>query len=266
MAVMAASAPDTHPREHLIQAYTDDAFLARVVGEYLATGLAHGEAAVIVATPAHTRAFTEQLALRGVDVAATMAAGRLVCLDADGTLRLFKPHGRIDRPAFLGVVTAALDHVRASGSRRVRLSGEVVELLWREQLADALELERLWNEVLVDERLSLLCAYRIDALERQAHGVLRQVTHCHGRLLPPAAPERFEAAVERAYAEVFGITGDVTALRELMIAQYSRGAAVSPAQAALFALDDMPPLIANDIRTRAGRHYRGEIHGHDARH
>jgi diadenosine tetraphosphatase ApaH/serine/threonine PP2A family protein phosphatase len=169
--------------------------------------------------------------------------------------------GRADRTAFFGVVAAALDRVRRAGFRTIRLYGEMVDLLWQDQLEAALELERLWNEALTDERLSLLCAYRIDALDRHAKGVLRQVTHCHSRLLPSDDPERFDEAVERAYAEVFGVTGDVTALRGLMVSRYSQGVAVSAAHAALFALDDMPPLIANDIRARARQHYRRECPG-----
>jgi hypothetical protein len=79
--------------------------------------------------------------------------------------------------------------------------------------------------------------------------------------MPSDDPERFDEAVDRAYAEVFGVTGDVTALRDLMVSRYSQGTAVPAAHAALFALDDMPPLIANDIRARARQHYGHESRG-----
>ena len=252
---------NTSPCDHLIQAYTDDAFLARVVTDYVSIGLARSEGAVIIATPAHTGAFTDRLTAGGVDVPAVAAAGQLLLLDAERALESFMVEGRADRTAFFGVVAAALDRVRRAGFRTIRLYGEMVDLLWQDQLEAALELERLWNEVLTDERLSLLCAYRIDALDRHAKGVLRQVTHCHSRLLPSDDPERFDEAVDRAYAEVFGVTGDVTALRGLMVSRYSQGVTVSAAHAALFALDDMPPLIANDIRARARQHYRRECPG-----
>lgn len=118
-----------------------------------------------------------------------------------------------------------------------------------------LELEELWNEVLADEWPALLCAYRIDEFDRHAHGVLRKVTHCHSRLMPAEDPERFTDAVDRAYAEVFGISGDVATLRDLMISRQGPGPALPTSCAALFALDDMPPALANDIR-RARHHYR----------
>jgi hypothetical protein len=261
MAAAMRSLRNASPCDHVIQAYTDDAFLARVVTDYVGAGLAQRDAVVIIATPAHTRALTDRLAAAGIDASAVVATGQLLFLDAKRTLTLFMVDGHPDRTAFLSVMAARLDHVRAAGHPTVRLCGDMVDLLWEEQLEATLELERLWNEVLVDEHLSLLCAYRIDALDRHAKGVLRQVTNCHSRLLPADEPERLEMAVDRAYAEVFGLSGDVAALRALMVSRHSRGPAVPPAQAALFALDDMPPLIANDIRARARQYYRGASRG-----
>ena len=261
MSALSSALPRPSPRDHLVQAYTDDTFLARVVADYMCVGLDQGEGVVIIATAAHAEAFTQRLASSGIDVVGLIATGRMLVLDAERTLQSFMVHGRPERAKFLTVITSALDHVRQAGALTIRLYGEMVDLLWQDQLEAALELERLWNEALTDERLSLLCAYRIDALDRHAKGVLRQVTHCHSRLLPSDDPERFDEAVERAYAEVFGVTGDVTALRGLMVSRYSQGVAVSAAHAALFALDDMPPLIANDIRARARQHYRRECPG-----
>lgn len=256
---MAATAPPmrgAHPCDHLIQAYTDDAFLTRVVADWVGTALARGDGAVIIATAAHAGMFTARLETGGVDVAAAVAAGQLLLLDAERTLARFMIEGHPGRREFLGVVATALDHVRAAGHRTVRLYGEMVDLLWDKQLAATLELEQLWNEVLADERLSLLCAYRIDELDHHAYGVLRQVVRRHSRLMPAEDPERLSEAVDRAYAEVFGVSADVTTLRDLMVSRQAPGPALPAAHAALFALDDMPPLLANDIRTRARHHYR----------
>jgi len=55
---------------------------------------------------------------------------------------------------------------------------------------------------------------------------------------------------------VFGVSGDVTTLRDLMVSRQAPGPALPAGHAALFALDDMPPLLANDIRARARHHYR----------
>jgi hypothetical protein len=109
--------------------------------------------------------------------------------------------------------------------------------------------------VLRDERLSLLCAYRLDPLDRQVQGALRRVTRCHSHLLPAENHDRFEQAIDRAYAEVFGVGADVDTLRELMVSAQNLPTAMREAQAAMFALDTMPELIAQDVRARAQRHF-----------
>ena len=261
---MAAAIPslrNTSPCNHLIQAYTDDAFLARVVAEYVIGGLAQHAAVVLIAGAVHTRMFIERLAVGGIDASAAGAAGQLALLDRERTLTGVMADGRPERAAFVAVMGPVLDRARAAGHETVRVYGEMVDLLWQEHFEATLALEGLWNELLVDERLSLLCAYRIDALDRQARGVLRKVTHCHSRLMPADEPERLEEAVDRAYAEVFGAGGDVDALRALMVSRHPQGPEVPPAQAALFALDDMPAFIANDIRARARQYYRGAARG-----
>jgi hypothetical protein len=257
MAVLASSVVrQPSPCDHLIQSYTDDGFLGDVVADYVEAGFIQGEGAVIIATDPHVALFANRLAARGVHVPSAVAGHRLLFLNAEQTLAKFIVAGQPDRERFLSVVGSALDHVRAGGLRGVRLYGEMVDLLWGVSLDATMTLERLWNEVLTDERLSLLCAYRLDALDRRAQGVLRQVTHCHSHLLPMDDPERFERAVDRAYTEVFGVRGDARTLRELMIAREGLKTVMAKAQAAVFALEALPSLIANEVRARARRYYR----------
>ena len=260
---MAVAASDVvrrpSPCDHLIQAYTDDGFLAGVVADYVGTGFELGEAAVIIATRPHVTLFSDRLTARGVDVPGALAARQLLFLDAQQTLGRFMVDGQPDRSRFLAVVATALDRVRSAGYRGIRLYGEMVDLLWGHNLEATIALERLWNEVLADERLSLFCAYRLDPLGRQVQGVLRLVTHCHSHSLPVQDPERFQQAVDRAYTEVFGVRGDARMLRNLMIERQSLTTAMPDAQAALFALEKMPPLIANEVRDRAQRHYRSPV-------
>jgi MEDS: MEthanogen/methylotroph, DcmR Sensory domain len=247
------------PCDHLIQAYSDDGFLAKVVAQYVGTGLEFGEAAVMIATHPHATLFSDRLTAMDMDVPGTLAAGQLLFLDAQQTLARFMVDGQPDRNRFLAVVATALDYVRSAGYRGIRLYGEMVDLLWSHSLEATIALERLWNEVLADERVSLFCAYRLDPLDRAVQGVLRQVTHCHSHSLPVEDPDRFDQAVDRAYTEVFGVRGDARMLRQLMVERQSLTTAMPNAQAALFALERMPPLIANEVRARAWRHYRSPV-------
>src|SRR6188474_3063318 len=99
MTAVTSALPRPSPRDHLVQAYTDDTFLARVA-DYMCVGLAHGEGIVIIATAAHAEAFTQRLASSGIDVVALIATGRMLVLDAERTLQSFMVHGRPERAKF----------------------------------------------------------------------------------------------------------------------------------------------------------------------
>jgi hypothetical protein len=110
--------------------------------------------------------------------------------------------------------------------------------------------------VLKDPTLSLLCAYRLDPVERRVQGVLRRVTRCHSHLLPAEDYEVLEAAVTEAYRDVFGTPSDADALRDLIV-KFETATTMPPAHAALFALQDLSRSIASDVGARAATYYRG---------
>jgi len=164
------------PCDHIIQLYTDDTFLGRAAGQFIGIGLEHSEGAVLIATPAHAELITAALASR-VDVAAARQRGQLVVLDARSCLDQFMVDGRPDPEKFFAVVDSVLDRVVQAGYGKMRLFGEMVDLLWSHNFPATLELEDLWNRVLAARRVALLCAYRIDNFDRHAHrGVLHQLS------------------------------------------------------------------------------------------
>jgi len=244
------------PCDHVIQLYTDEAFLTRAISEFIGSGLAQGEGAVVIARPEHAAAVTHVLDGR-MDIAAAQARTQLVILDAQGCLDQFMVDGRPDANRFFAIAGAVLDRVAAAGYPRMRLFGEMVDLLWDHNLPATLELEELWNQVLAARRVSLLCAYQIDNFDRHAHrGVLHQLSRTHSHLVPVEDYGRFERAVDHAYHEVFGPDSESGLLRELL-GRPADGAPVMPAaQAALLALRDVRRDLADDVLARASRHYR----------
>lgn len=244
-----------HPCDHLVQLYTDDAFLARAVAHFVGVGLAQGEAAVIIAIPAHVALFTERLRKAGVDVAAALAREQLLVFDAHACLAAFMVDGTPDRADFFSLVMPVLERARAAGFARIRFYGEMVNLLWDHNLEATVKLEELWNEVLAEQGVCLLCAYRIDNFDRHAHrGVLHQITRCHSHFIPVDDYERLDRAVDRAYADVFGARAETHNLRELMVSTSPPAAQMPSAQVALFALRALPPSIADAVLERT-RHY-----------
>ena len=134
-----------HACDHVVQFYDTDAELVGRVGEYLE----HAEAAVVIATPAHRTALAADL----------QDPEKVVWLDAEATLARITRDGAIDQTAFAGVVGGVIRAAAAAG-RPVRAFGEMVALLWqRGDVAGALALETLWNELMAAVPFSLYCAY-----------------------------------------------------------------------------------------------------------
>jgi hypothetical protein len=242
------------PCDHIVQLYTDDGFLTRAVTEFIGAGLTAGEAAVIVATPAHVRAFDEHLGLT-MDLAAARVANQLIVLDAEAALARLVVDGRPHRETFLTFAGTILDRAQAAGNGQVRVFGEMVNLLCARDPESAAELEALWNEVLATRRVSLLCAYRLDNFDRRLHrGLLHQIARNHSHVVPVEHYQRLESAVDRAYREIFGAEGDTTSLRDFLVAGVPPTPVMPPAQAALVALRGLRTDIADAVLERA-RHY-----------
>jgi hypothetical protein len=246
-----------HPCDHLVQLYNDEGFLGRAVTYFITPGLLDGEAAAIIAIPEHVVLFKEQFRRARVDVAQAIERGQLFFLDADTCLSKFMVDGMPDRAKFNDLVIPLLDRMRASGYENIRLYGEMVNLLWDHNMEATVALEELWNQVLADQGVSLLCAYRIDNFDRHAHrGVLHRISRCHSHFIPVEDYDRLEHAVDRAYADVFGSRGEPRGLRDVITARVPVSGTMPQAQAALFALSGLSPGIADAVLERT-RYYYG---------
>jgi hypothetical protein len=190
------------PRDHVVQFYERDDELISSAISFLFDGLLAGEAAIVVATPGHTAAFELALTAAGVDVGAARARGTLVSADAERTLSRTLVDGRPDHEAFNSEVGDLVRRAAESG-RRVRIYGEMVALLWDSgKVAEAIELEGLWNEIGRELSFSLYCAYQAQPVVDDEHAAsFRHVCHLHSAVVgDPAmsASTNVAAVVTRA--------------------------------------------------------------------
>jgi anti-sigma regulatory factor (Ser/Thr protein kinase) len=154
-------APDVHlaDGEHAVEFYAHDSDLVEVVVAHFAAALRNGDAGVIIATAEHCDAFEAGLAAEGVDIATYVATGQLFLRDAAKELQQFTIDGDLDGHAFDETIGRLIRDLAASG-HRVRAYGEMVALLWAAgNVSDAIELERMWNQLCDRTAFSLLCAY-----------------------------------------------------------------------------------------------------------
>lgn len=172
---------------HLVRFVDGDLDLAQVVVAHLAEGLDQGERGIVVATPDHCRLFRAGLGRAG--------QRDIRFLDAAATLAALLVDGRPDAARFDEVVGAAVRDA-ATGVAGVRAFGEMVVLLWEDgNVAGALELEHLWNDVCAVEPVCLLCAYpwRVVA-DGDVFDDFTAVCHAHDEVVG-AAPSTADADV-----------------------------------------------------------------------
>jgi hypothetical protein len=169
---------------HALQLFDTAASLADTVSRFIQSGLAVGDAVVVVATAAHWDAIRTRLVATGIDVNAARAAGSLVTRDADILLATLMRGDRVDVNAFEESVGALLRQLRGSG-RDIRIYGEMVDVLARAGEFDAARgLEDCWNRVADVEPITLLCGYMAEHFgnprdARALKGICDSHTHSH---------------------------------------------------------------------------------------
>jgi anti-sigma regulatory factor (Ser/Thr protein kinase) len=157
------------PCDHVVMFYESDDELVETVVQHLVDGLRGNERAVVVATSAHIEAFEAAMARTGVDVAAARARGIWLTFDASDALSRFLVGDRPDPDAFDAEIGDLIRRVADTG-HSVRVYGEMVALLWAAgQVAAAIELEALWNELGHVVPFSLFCAYPAGSITDPGH-------------------------------------------------------------------------------------------------
>jgi hypothetical protein len=165
------SKPLSQNRGLVVQFYLTDAFLLDTVVRFIEDSLCDGEPAIALLTKSHREGVDQRLALRGLDVAALLAQGLYVPLDAAETLSKFMVDRWPSEPRFNIVIGDLIGRVAAQSRRPVKIFGEMVALLWKEGNArGAIRLEELWNNLAKKISFSLLCAYPLETLSRDTSG------------------------------------------------------------------------------------------------
>jgi signal transduction histidine kinase/ActR/RegA family two-component response regulator len=189
--------------EHFAQFYETDGCLLDSLSGYIGAGLSAGEAAIVVATPAHRAGLEERLREYGLDVDSARASGQYVALDAAETLSTFM-HDRSPEPGRFAEVIGRIIAGAAAGGTRVRAFGEMVALLWAEgNQAAAIRLEGLWNDLQNTHAFSLFCAYPMSGVDGEKFAEpLSDVCTAHSRVIPAESYTALHSPDERMRAIV----------------------------------------------------------------
>lgn len=173
------------PHDHGVTFYDHDGEVIGAVASYVMDGLSAGDCVIVIATEWHVAVLDDLLQLRGIDPGQEWSKGRYLTLDAAQTLRLFMVDGSPDQALFTEHIGGIVDAAGRDGTT-VRAFGEMVALLWDDgNVAAALELEALWNELARTYPFALLCAYPTRALDSASLADINSVCGLHSDVAPP---------------------------------------------------------------------------------
>jgi hypothetical protein len=230
--------------DHFVQLYDSTEPLADAVATYVRTGLARGEAAVVIATPEHRAAFLQRIE----GARELLAEGRLNVLDAERTLARFMANGMPEWKRFHEAIGGLIAELRLRYPV-VRAYGEMVDVLWqRGEREAATRLEEYWNELGRLQSFSLFCAYRMDPLASETYqGGLQCVCKTHTHLLPARDERAFDDAVWTASRKA--LDEPLAQILLSLAVSHRPPTQMTPGQATLFWLHQNMPRTAEKILT-----------------
>lgn len=168
--------------EHIVCFYDRDADLLDRLQKYVGDAMKDGGSALVIGTPAHTHALEQRLCGSNVNLARAILEDRYIRFDAETTLARFMVRGWPDRALLRELLARPLRRAAAHG-RRIFAFGEMVSLLCdRGEVAAAIDLERMWNDMLLEHPISLLCAYRKSALGNDFASAAAAIGACHSHV------------------------------------------------------------------------------------
>ena len=178
--------------EHIAQLYSSDTVLIESLRIFATHGLARREAVLLVLTPPHRALLLERLLADGLDVEGLQDKGQLLVRDAATLLASITRDGMPDATLFATNVGEIIERARSGGTRKVRVFGEMVNLLWRSNTPAAIRLEELWNDLIAHSELSLFCAYSTSHGHERFPEALRAA---HSHIIPSTMAETSADAI-----------------------------------------------------------------------
>jgi PAS domain S-box-containing protein len=185
---------------HIVQFYQSDEFLIDRLTAFIGEGLAANQVAVVVAALPHLAALEARLRADGLADRLDSEDGLYIQLDVVETLSRLTVDGVLDPDRFDAVLG---DLIRGAGKTRpVRVFGEMVAVLWAQvSSAQAVALEKLWNELQQREHFTLFCAYPTAAFATADHEYARQdIRELHDQARPEESETALATADERLHA------------------------------------------------------------------
>jgi hypothetical protein len=172
--------------DHLMVLYESAQVLSQRVSSFLLRGIRADHPALIIAREVHQRCIVDRLSANGVAVEEALACRRLVIVDAQPIRDRILQNGRVDGEVFDEFALPLFHQLaRRKPHRAAYVYGEVVDLLWTGgRVEDAIALEILWNDLLEQMPMTVLCGYSMEPFARQS-AYIPALLHQHTSAILP---------------------------------------------------------------------------------
>ncbi|MFP5234837.1 MAG: MEDS domain-containing protein [Acidobacteriota bacterium] len=170
------------PCQHVAQIYANDDALLNNLTPFIAEGLRLGEAAIVIATPAHVADLQKRLMAMDVDLTAAVLDDLLLTVDAETILSQFMLKQWPVEELFFALIGDLLKRAGAE-RRKVRAFGEMVALLWeRGDTAATVHLEYMWEDLRRRHPVTLFCAYPKAGMTKVPEESMAEICAAHARV------------------------------------------------------------------------------------
>jgi DcmR-like sensory protein len=171
-----------HPCAHIVYPYTDANRVEQAVSLFASSGIRDGEGVILIMTADHCEPIRLRLQREGFNVAAYERSGQLTCIRTEDLLAKLMATGTLNEDLFRSTIRGLVDRARTAVSNgnpgKVRIFGEMVSQLRGTDLVATTRLEELWNEVINEHSVSLLCTY---ALQNADEHLPKALVELHSR-------------------------------------------------------------------------------------
>lgn len=172
-------------KNHLVQFFESDSYLAQSVAHFISAGLIESAGAIVIATEDHLAAIETALSEQNIDVKKVKASGQLTLLNAAQTLASLMEGSHPDPEKFHQQIGGLVQRI-GTQYPRIRAYGEMVGLLWNAgNVSATIALEKLWNDLGQLHAFSLFCGYSLHAFKSEKHAhSFSEICNAHSHVLP----------------------------------------------------------------------------------
>lgn len=178
-----------------------------LVTSYIKDGLLNGEAVILIAKPELRQILKSKMgafSFNGKNIQELQVQGQIKFFDAESVLSTLRVDGILEEDLFYEGVAMPIYNAKSIYGK-VRVFGEMVDILWKERQHDmAIQLESFWKNLFNTQELTFLCTYTLNKLSPNSFDEeLERICKYHSHLVPVVDCDLSEQSMDEAIPDIF---------------------------------------------------------------